>query len=368
MLYLFISAINLMGHGLKTAARDPQAGQQIQSVFDFAENPLVGLCVGILITSIVQSSSFTTSLTVTLVVAGGLTLQQAVPVIMGANIGTSVTNLLVSVGHIRRKLEFRRALAGAAVHDFFNVLTVCLFFPLEVWLGILSRPAAYVGRRLLDAGLFPPNPKQFNVVKMATAPFTKGADGLLLGWLELSKPLAGLLTAAVAILLLFGALVMLVKFLRGLLAGRISGVFGKVLFSKPWRSYVVGAFTTAMVQSSSVTTSLAVPLVGTGVLRLEQVYPYTLGANLGTTVTAMLGALALAASGEGTLGLAVAAAHLMFNIFGSIVFWPLRRIPMAMATKYANVASQRRVWVAVFLIGFFFVLPLTVILIASLTT
>ncbi len=365
MLYLFISAITLMGHGLKTAAGDPGAAQQIASVFDFADNPLVGLCVGVLITSIVQSSSFTTAMTVTFVTGGNLSIPNAIPIIMGANIGTSVTNLLVSMAHIRNRLEFRRALAGAAVHDFFNVLSVGMLFPLEVAFGVLSRPALLLGGWLENAAFFTANPKKFNLVKMATKPFTAAADWVCTDLLALSRPVAGGVIAAAGIVLLFVALAFLVKALRSLMTERFSGLFQKVLFANPVRSFIVGILATALVQSSSVTTSLIVPLVGTGVLRLRQVYPYTLGANVGTTVTAVLAALALAAGGQGSLGLAAAAGHLMFNAYGIAVFWPLRRVPMAMAKAYAKAASTKRVWVAVFVLGLFFVLPLMIIIVAA---
>ena len=79
-------------------------------------NPLVGLFTGILATTLAQSSSTITSIAVGLVASRALTIEGAIPVVMGANIGTSVTNTLVSMGHITRKEEFRRALAGATVH------------------------------------------------------------------------------------------------------------------------------------------------------------------------------------------------------------------------------------------------------------
>jgi sodium-dependent phosphate cotransporter len=55
----------------------------------------------------------------------------AIPVIMGANIGTSVTNTIVSMGHVGNAEEFRRAFAGATIHDMFNWLSVIVFLPLE---------------------------------------------------------------------------------------------------------------------------------------------------------------------------------------------------------------------------------------------
>ena len=63
----------------------------------------------------------------------------AIPVIMGANVGTSVINTSVSMGHITRKEEFKRAMSGATVHDFFNVLAVILLLPIEIATGNLQR-------------------------------------------------------------------------------------------------------------------------------------------------------------------------------------------------------------------------------------
>jgi len=369
MLYCFIAAIKLMGHGLGDdgIAGDPVAKAQMSFLFGFTENPFVGLCVGVLLTSMFQSSSFTTSLTVTLVANGELQLTHAIPLVMGANIGTSVTNLLVSLGHIRRPLEFRRALAGAAVHDFFNVCSVLLFFPLELAFGILSRPAQALAGWLGELSFFRFDPEKFNIIESATSPITALVDLIVKDVFGLSLAWAGGVTAAVAILMLFVSLFFLVKVLRELMMHRVGSMFENVLFARPWSSFTVGVVTTSLVQSSSVTTSLGVPLVGAGVIKLGQIYPYTLGANVGTTVTALLAALANANTPRGAMGLAAAAAHLMFNIFGTAVFWPLKRIPMSLAQGYARVASRQRVWVVVFLLGFFFLLPLAVIVIAALT-
>ena len=102
-----------------------------ESLIKTTSNPLVGLFIGILATSIIQSSSSTTSIVVGLVAGGALNVANAIPIVMGANIGTSVTNLLVSVTQVKRSDEFERALSAAIVHDFFNVLAVIVIFPLQ---------------------------------------------------------------------------------------------------------------------------------------------------------------------------------------------------------------------------------------------
>ena len=100
-------------------------------------------------------------------------------------------------------------------------------------------------------------------------------------------------------------------------------------------------------------------LVGAGILRIRQVYPYTLGANIGTTCTAVLAAL-----GTGSApGMACAVAHLLFNVYGTIIFWPLQVIPISLAKGLARVAARRRIAAVIFLVGLFFVVPLVAIVV-----
>ncbi len=137
-IYVLITAVNVIGSGFKLAT-----GDQADTLFSFATNPLVGLMIGVAATALTQSSSTTTSVTVGLV-AGGLPLVVAVPIIMGANIGTTLTNTLVSLGMVRDKEQFRRGFAAATVHDFFNLLAVLIFLPLEMMFGLIGRAATTV--------------------------------------------------------------------------------------------------------------------------------------------------------------------------------------------------------------------------------
>ena len=120
--------------------------------------------------------------------------------------------------------------------------------------------------------------------------------------------------------------------------------------------------TTILVQSSSVTTSLIVPLAGAGAVKLRRVLPYTLGANLGTTVT---GVLAATANPE-SAAIAVAIAHITFNLVGTAIWYPLRIIPFSLATGFAKTAVKSK-WTAIFyLLGMFFVLPILGVLLTEL--
>src|SRR5208337_3143598 len=90
LVYLLLIAVSTIGAGFATAA-----GERAKSLFDFAENPFAGLVIGIVATGLIQSSSTVSSIIVGLV-AGGLPVYIAVPMIVGSNIGTSITNTIVS--------------------------------------------------------------------------------------------------------------------------------------------------------------------------------------------------------------------------------------------------------------------------------
>ena len=147
LLYGFFLGLDLMGLGFMLVGKG-----FAELLLEQTANPLVGLFVGILATALVQSPSTTTSMTVVLVAAGGLTIEGAIPIVMGANIGTSVTNTLVSLGHVSRRVEFQRAFAGATLHDFFNWMAVLLLLPLQLLTGFLGKASSFLAAVLEGAG------------------------------------------------------------------------------------------------------------------------------------------------------------------------------------------------------------------------
>ena len=357
VLYVFFVSLELMGDSFKLMGRGFAEG-----LLETTSNPLIGLFTGILATSLVQSSSTVTSLTVALVASGTLTVPVAIPVIMGANIGTTVTNTIVSMGHITRPDEFRRAMAGATVHDFFNWMTVIILLPLELWFGILSRPAYALTAGMADVG----GTELLSPLKEITKPVAAWLSELLLE--------NGILVLIVGLALLFLALRYLVVLLKALVLGRAEGALDRYIFGKPMLALLAGLVLTAFVQSSSVTTSLVVPLVGAGILTVRQIFPYTLGANVGTTITALLAALALAAGTGGDeaiaaqAGLTIAFVHVLFNIFGILLiypFRPIREIPIRMAEFIGELAYKNRLYAILYLIGLFYGLPLVIELLRS---
>ncbi|XP_068599223.1 sodium-dependent phosphate transport protein 2B-like [Brachionichthys hirsutus] len=137
LLYLFICSLDVLSSAFQLVG-----GKAAGDIFQdnvILSNPVAGLVIGVLVTVLVQSSSTSSSIVVSMVSSGLLDVQSAVPIIMGANIGTSVTNTIVAMMQAGDRNEFRRAFAGATVHDFFNWLSVFVFLPLEVATGVLYK-------------------------------------------------------------------------------------------------------------------------------------------------------------------------------------------------------------------------------------
>ncbi|GAA4912764.1 Na/Pi cotransporter family protein [Nesterenkonia rhizosphaerae] len=359
--YVLITAVNVIGSGFKIATGD-QAGE----LFSFATNPIVGLMIGVVATALTQSSSTTTSVTVGLV-AGGLPLEIAVPIIMGANIGTTLTNTLVSLGMVRDKEQFRRGFAAATVHDFFNVLAVCVFLPLEMMFGLLQRSATAVADATVgaDAGVI-------NMIFGGLGDIVKGATRPLSDLIQdalsfLPEVWHGVLMIIVAVALILLVINFIGKQLKILMVGKAKDVLHFAIGRGPIAGITSGAVMTVMVQSSSTSTALVVPLAGSGAFTLRQIYPFTLGANIGTTITALIAAFAFDGP-EATAALTAALVHLFFNLFATIVIFGLpvvRDLPPRGATWLANRAAERKIYAVVWALGVFVALPLLLIFLTT---
>ncbi len=409
-LNVFFVAIKLLG-----AFKSLGSGYGEVLIQDLAQNPLMGLLVGILVTSLIQSSSTTTSITVGLVAAGVLgedpatALKLAIPIIMGANIGTSITATLVSLGQASQRNEFARAFAAAVAHDAFNWFTVLVLLPLQIFTNFLGHGALFMAEALQGVGGL----KFTSPLKYLVGPQTKLVKGwfadspalvkfvviLFLAyvffnastWLAkrvrddkrtavfiflFSVTVAGIATfvsthsehiftdtTAVFLTglgLLFVALASIVGIMRSAVLDRVQRVFDAYIFRTGLRALLLGTVLTALVQSSSVTTSLVVPLAGAGLLSLRQVLPYTMGANIGTTITAILAALSL---GEIT-GVAVAFAHLLFNICGISIFWPLQRVPIWASEQMGKLATKHVAWPIGIVLGAYLGLPILAVILS----
>jgi solute carrier family 34 (sodium-dependent phosphate cotransporter) len=352
LLYVFLVAIDMLGTGLAGLGRD-----LVDQLFRGIENPLVGLSVGVLATVLAQSSSVTTPTVVSMVGAGIIGVEAAVPIMMGANIGTTITNTLASIGSIRRPEEFRRAFTGATMHDFFNVFSVIVLLPLELTTRAISRTAVAVSSLFGDVAT-----GEFrSPAKAAVAWVTNAVDGALEAIFG-ETVLAAVLLIVVGLTLIFSCLYAITRNMRVVVAGPAERSLNRVLGRAGYLGIAVGLVLTVSVQSSSIATSLLIPMIAAGVLSIPNAYPLTLGANLGTTVTALLAALAV----ERIEGLQIALVHLTFNTFGVALFYPiswLRQLPLRAAAWVADRAVRRRIAVFAYIILSFYVLPLAVILV-----
>jgi len=354
-LYLFLVGVKSLETGISAFGSDA-----VDQIFGSVANPIAGLAAGILATVLVQSSSVSTATIVGLVGSGILPFESAIPMIMGANIGTTVTNTLASLGHVRQSAYFERALAAATMHDYFNILTVALLLPLEVAFGLVSRIAIALAG-LFD-GLLPDVGTGGSPIKDAVAAPVSWVEELLasLGW----ETVTGVIVLALGFVLIFVSLWMITRNMRAVMSGRIENAINGILAKGGGvGALIAGTLMTVAVQSSSITTSILVPLVAAGVLSLRNAFPVTLGANIGTTVTALLASVAA----DSPDALVVAVAHLVFNVLGILIFYPwppLRRIPLRLAAWTASAAVRRKSLVAAYLIGLFIILPLAVLLIA----
>ncbi|KAM7142380.1 sodium-dependent phosphate transport protein 2A isoform 2-T3 [Molossus nigricans] len=320
-LYLFVCSLDVLSSAFQLAG-----GKVAGDIFKdnaILSNPVAGLVVGILVTVLVQSSSTSTSIIVSMVSSGLLEVSSAIPIIMGSNIGTSVTNTIVALMQAGDRTDFRRAFAGATVHDCFNWLSVLVLLPLEAATGYLYHVARLVVASFnIRGGQDAPD-----LLKIITEPFTKliiqldksVITGIAMGdeslrnhslirtWchpdpMEAPTPMpraeanisrtlrnatmkkcnhifvdTGLPDLAVGLILLAGSLVLLctclillVKMLNSLLKGQVAKVIQNVIntdFPAPFTwatgyfAMMVGASMTFIVQSSSVFTSAITPLI-----------------------------------------------------------------------------------------------------------
>ena len=493
LIWCFLIMLSLMGNGFKLLGM-----RDSSKMFDIVDNPISALMIGILVTVLVQSSSTSTSIIIGLVGADELSVSNAIPMIMGANIGTSVTNTIVSFGSYNNIENYERAFAGATVHDLFNFLTVLILLPFQwatnflghitwefsknqkacdgncdKWEGPIKKIVkpviskilkidkkiskyiyqgycegycdyecttdeqtaltgflcnnnnyndcsdlphfreSWLSSDILKCKRFPQyiditgnmynstlgnvnvGSTEFSVDYQFECPtsncdnavtwFSNMTDtstlsngiydicsenwvsspcdkpllksGLLYDW-NLTDYEAGVLSVTFSIISLCVCIYLLIKLLNRLLRGRARKWLVNALAFNQYFSILIGALVTILVQSSSITTSTLIPLAAINVITLEDMFPLTLGANIGTTVTGLLAA-SVAVSNP-VEALQVALAHLLFNIIGIIIWFPhpkVRSIPLTAAKKLGKLANKNKLFPFLYVSVVFFAIP-----------
>jgi len=350
--YLFLVSIGLMGVAFKGFGKE-----FAENLIKTTSNPFVGLFIGILATSIVQSSSTTTSIVVGMVASGVITVGNAIPIVMGANIGTTVTGILVSIGHIGRREEFKRAVSGGTLGGFFKMMCVVIIFPLELATGLLGKTANWMSGAFVNVGGI----NFTSPIKLATKPLAHFIENTVMK-LQISSSMAYTIMLAISLILLFAALYYIVKLMRTMVAERAEIVLNNVIGKHGILAILAAAFFTAVIQSSSITVALMIPLSAAGILTLETLYPLVMGANIGTTVTAILASFATG----NIAALTVAFVHFLFNIICLFCIYPikiLRKIPMFLSKKLGDLAYKKRRYALIYTLVTFLIIPVLFIFI-----
>lgn len=343
-LFIFLFTLDLMIASLQHIGKDAA-----DVIILATSNPFTGLFIGLLVTALIQSSSATTSMAVALMASGSITLEGAIPIIMGANVGTTITSTIVSLGFITKKKEFRRAVAIGTYHDFFNILTVIILFPLEYYFGFLSGLAQYIATTFFNEPLGAIQ-NNFSLLGSGFSPIINFIVNLINN---------GFILALLSIGLLFGSILFFRKILSQTFGFGSQDRFQQFFFKNSLKSFGWGLLTTAAIRSSTVTTSLVVPLVAKKVVRLKSALPFILGANMGTTITAFIAAMF-----NSNAAISIAIAHFLFNFIGVLIFFPIpyvKELPIKLANGLGRLTLKYRLVGFLYLLLTFFFIPFSLI-------
>ena len=255
-LALFLFGMDTMGKSLERTA-----GGKLQTILArMSSNVPKGFLLGLAVTAVIQSSSATTVMVVGFVNSGILTLKQAVGVIMGSNVGTTVTAWILSLSGLEGDSFLVQMFKPATLAPLLGAVGIVLY-------------------------MFTDSEKKRNI------------GGILLGFMALMTGM-DLMSSSM-------------KFLKD----EVWFTRMMVSFSNPLVGILVGAALTAIIQSSSASVGILQSLCSTGAVTYGCAIPVILGQNIGTCVTAMMGAI-----GANKNARRAAMVHLYFNIIGSLVF------------------------------------------------
>lgn len=339
---VFALSLEILGFALEKSV-----SSYIKQLVTNVTNPFIGFCFGVLATAILQSSSTITSLAVVLVATNTITLQNAIPIVFGSNIGTTFTCLVLSFSHFDKKSEFERGMTAALLHNLFNIICAMIFFSIEFSLSGFSRISLLLGQQLkvIMGGGFNSvvNPFTYLITPLESA-------------LDKIHPI-GLLIASFC--LVYTSLRAIVWFFSHQLQAYESKFFDSAKESNKYKTFLSGLSSTAIVHSSSTTTAFMIPLAATKKISLNTAFNFIIGANLGTTLTALSGSLS-----KSETSISVAIVHVMFNFLGFIIFFyitPLNRFIQKLASSMARFFEKNRIYFVAYIVVIFFLIPFVLI-------
>jgi len=372
-IFLFVCSLEGVEHGFKLVFSE--WANFFLSMVKSGVAPFTGLAIGVLSTALLESSSAviaTAMVSMAGMVAGGLPLSSAirfgVPMVLGANIGTTAGSTIVLFG-LRRSTtieEFNATIPGVILGDMYKILTVVFFFTLEVTTGFLSNIATRLGFFLYET----------LKLEKVFAIFEKSVLDIFIKD-PIIKPIGnafilffgGQVGGILFFILWFVFIVISIDFLimKGLKRLIQTDWADRVLsaFKKSFKSFATGFSLTWLVGSSSIGTSLAIPMIATKMVSIEEVYPYLCGCGLATTVdlSQIYGYIA-----GGVVGVMLGLSHVILNIF-ALILWlatPLRVLPLKIAKiigRFIASNSHSALLLLIYALSVFIFIPLIVIFI-----
>ena len=363
-LYGFVLSLTGFKEAWALAFSVESSGDFVQGILDASlATPFTSLLSGIIITSLVQSSSATIALVVATVAAGAVSVADSVFVLMGANIGTTVTNTIVGLAHGHKREEFDRLVPAILVDDVFKVFNVAIFFSIESLTGVLHNLSVsivdYLSHVGVIGGFLEGFPDLIDVVTEPTTAFLISLVAMLpvgIGWQSFLVGLGFFLLLILSLSLMGEALEI---FLHDRSRKMVASVFGGKL-----QAFAIGFGICWLLQSSSVAVSLILPLVGQLAVTLPTVYHYSIGAALATTCDP--GQL-LSYLKFGPIGLSAGMVHILLNVFGALLFLMipgLNRLPILLAEWLSDRICRYQhapLWLTAYVGVLFFGMPLAVI-------
>lgn len=338
--YFFVSSIIL----IKSSATS--MGESLaEKILLLIKDTTSGVFAGWITTAVLHSSGAFDSIIVAFVSSGVIPLSLAVATIIGAELGTTVTPLLVSViGHVRNKVQLSASFNVTMVHFLYNLLTLLIFYPVELFFGVFTKIA------LMGSNIF---------VKAAWLDYVPSFLDIATPWVPI---LLGVIPAWVGLILGGVSLVVslwgLERFTTALFSMPKSWNLIRATFAKPLRAFIAGFLFTVLVPSTTVMVSVLVPLAASGVISAEYyILPYILGANIGTVFDVMIAALATG----NPVSLGVWLVHLTINVVGTLIFLPLLR-PFSRLVRWSSEIVTRSPKRTIMFMVIFHAVPLIVVL------
>ena len=318
-IYFFISAIVLVKNSAKVVGV-----ALAETIVLIIRDTTSAVFAGWISTALLHSSGAFDSIICAFTSSGVMPLNLSVATIIGAEIGTTVTPFLISVlERLKGKGESRAAFNVTMSHVLYNLFTLAIFYPMELFFGTFSKIAKWGSHQFVKITWLNAVPDLLDTI----TPWVKP----LLGYIG---PWAGLVGGGVLLLVALGAVE---KYMTAIFSMPRSWNLIRSTFTRPKRAFLAGFIFTLLVPSTTVMVSLLIPLATSGVIKAEYyILPYILGANIGTVFDVMIAAMA---TGD-PIALGVWLVHLTINVAGAMLFTPILDPFARLTTRVADYVSK----------------------------